>query len=309
MKNPRLTKTQLRALKKIRRRLELGEGGGRAGFLARTRTERRVLTELVGVGEIRKISRGIYVTADAPELAVLAHKFNAKVTCTSALEFSGLRTLSKSEEVHLAIPRDSGIRIPQHLRGRVILHRENPAWLALSERSNQFLRTPNGLKQTNLLAPWAAVFARITICQTLQAAVVALDAGISENLIERDDVEHLLRKGHYPSALRVLDFAARSSQSVLESIVRLVLVQAGISVSAQKFITGVGYVDLLIEDWLVIELDGFAYHADREQFRKDRARDRELVKLGYTVLRYAYEHVINNPELVLADVRYFLAKR
>lgn len=38
---------------------------------------------------------------------------------------------------------------------------------------------------------------------------------------------------------------------------------------------------------IIIELDGHQYHSKREQFIKDRRRDRELLLNGYTTIRFA----------------------
>lgn len=44
---------------------------------------------------------------------------------------------------------------------------------------------------------------------------------------------------------------------------------------------------------LVIEVDG-GYHLDPEVEKKDRARQNDLEDLGYTVLRFTNEEVLNN---------------
>lgn len=46
----------------------------------------------------------------------------------------------------------------------------------------------------------------------------------------------------------------------------------------------------------VIEVDGFAYHGDKESFSADRARDQFLSAKGYTVFRFTYDALVgNNP--------------
>src|SRR5699024_11559156 len=83
-----------------------------------------------------------------------------------------------------------------------------------------------------------------------------------------------------------------TSQSLTESLARLELQRAGYDPKPQAWIDGVGFVDLLIADAIVVELDGFSYHRDREQFRNDRCRDRELNQRLYRVLRYAFEDIV-----------------
>jgi very-short-patch-repair endonuclease len=52
---------------------------------------------------------------------------------------------------------------------------------------------------------------------------------------------------------------------------------------------GVGYVDLLIDGWLVIELDGDEWHEPRA----DKARDSLLVRQGFRSQRFDYNQVIH----------------
>lgn len=58
---------------------------------------------------------------------------------------------------------------------------------------------------------------------------------------------------------------------------------------------------------VVVELDGAQGHATPAQMRRDRQRDLMLRVAGYTVLRYSYDQIINEPEEVLADLRAVLA--
>lgn len=53
---------------------------------------------------------------------------------------------------------------------------------------------------------------------------------------------------------------------------------------------------------LVIELDGEAYHSDRDSFRKDRRKQNALVLEGYRVLRFTYFDLFVAPEYVVSQV-------
>ncbi|MDZ4089891.1 MAG: DUF559 domain-containing protein [Arthrobacter sp.] len=58
---------------------------------------------------------------------------------------------------------------------------------------------------------------------------------------------------------------------------------------------GVGYVDLLLEGRLIVELDG-RQHGEWPQIKKDQRRNNVSVARGYTVLRYYYDDVVHHPE-------------
>ena len=66
---------------------------------------------------------------------------------------------------------------------------------------------------------------------------------------------------------------------------------AGLSFEDGVEIEGVGEVDLVIEGWVVVELDGYTYHCDEYQFGLDRWRDRRLVARGFLPLRFTRKDV------------------
>lgn len=61
------------------------------------------------------------------------------------------------------------------------------------------------------------------------------------------------------------------------------------------------------EAHLVVELDGYAYHSDREAFQRDRERDIRLQLAGYVVLRFTHHDVTRRPHDIAVAVRQALA--
>jgi very-short-patch-repair endonuclease len=57
------------------------------------------------------------------------------------------------------------------------------------------------------------------------------------------------------------------------------------------------------EHEVVIEVDGFAFHSDPVAFRKDRARQNQIALLGWTVLRFTWFDLTEQPERVIAEIR------
>ena len=57
------------------------------------------------------------------------------------------------------------------------------------------------------------------------------------------------------------------------------------------------------EQRLVVETDGFAFHADRRSYREDRRRNNALVLAGWRVLRFSWEDVLHDPAHVVEVVR------
>jgi very-short-patch-repair endonuclease len=61
------------------------------------------------------------------------------------------------------------------------------------------------------------------------------------------------------------------------------------------------------EQRLVVEVDGYAYHAGRRAFERDRERDTALAAVGFTVLRITWRQLVGAPETVIARLAAALA--
>lgn len=60
-------------------------------------------------------------------------------------------------------------------------------------------------------------------------------------------------------------------------------------------------------DWLVVEVDGFAFHGTRAAFERDRRRDAALARAGHRVARFSWPQVTASPEEVSATVKALLS--
>jgi very-short-patch-repair endonuclease len=58
---------------------------------------------------------------------------------------------------------------------------------------------------------------------------------------------------------------------------------------------------------LIVEVDGFAFHADRAAFERDRHRDAELQARGYRVIRITWRQLVDDPRGVLDRIARTLA--
>ena len=59
---------------------------------------------------------------------------------------------------------------------------------------------------------------------------------------------------------------------------------------------------------LIVEVDGYEYHGARASFESDRARDAELTRQGYRVLRFTYRQVTGAPASVATTLRDVLGR-
>lgn len=101
--------------------------------------------------------------------------------------------------------------------------------------------------------------------------------------------------------------ASGRARSPLETLARIQLRAAGLDVADGVVIAGVGEVDLVVDGWLVVELDGSTFHSDPWTFDQDRRRDRELVRRGYAVVRFTSNDVRSGK--IVTDVRRAVAAR
>jgi very-short-patch-repair endonuclease len=58
---------------------------------------------------------------------------------------------------------------------------------------------------------------------------------------------------------------------------------------------------------LVVETDGYRYHRGRIAFEEDRARDLELRRFGYDVIRLSFRQVSDEPERVVTALTRLLS--
>ena len=109
---------------------------------------------------------------------------------------------------------------------------------------------------------------------------------------------------------RALRFADRRSESALETMVRLLLVRAGLPPEALQlrlFDRDGVYFARLDLAWpsrrLAVEADGAEHHDQPSALYRDRRRQNKLLLAGWTVLRFTWHDVLHRPAWVVAQVR------
>lgn len=134
------------------------------------------------------------------------------------------------------------------------------------------------------------------------------DSALRDQLVDAADLRHhagLLRGPGAETARRVAAQADALAANPFESMLRALALDAGLDVRPQVAITQDGFlarVDLAdVHRRLVLEADSFTFHGHREALARDCRRYDELVLLGWRVLRFAWEHVMLEPDWV-ADV-------
>lgn len=265
----------LRALQGAARREQLLALG-----VKRHRIERALVR-----GAIVRYHPGCFALVEATAMVKVARALRAQLTCVSALSLWELPILEPTTVAHVAVPVNrSSARTALQGCGPISIHHSIRV-----ESTHQIA-----------VEPWVALD-HLSRCASPLAQLVAVDAALNRHLIT-DDMLELFTATDLKQRQWLRRSASASAQSLLETIVRTALVTAGLLVTPQAPIRGVGRVDLLVERTVVVELDGRSYHSDEVAFATDRRRDRGLALAGYVVLRFTYHEVMFGREKVVADV-------
>ena len=269
-------------------------GAVRIRDLELTRTQRRHVASLVRAGELIAHEHGVVGIPGAERTVVLARIHGGLLTCQAAMDYYGLPVTQGAEQVHLVVS-DSGRFAAV---GREVLHVDR----------NQSPASPTCFP----VQPLPEALARFLRCHVRDdSPLIALDAALHNERVTVGQIRDLLRGPGSARALTRLDRASDRSRSPLETLARMDLEALGLNVEDGVEIEGVGEVDLVIEGWVVVELDGYTYHCDEYRFALDRWRDRQLVARGFLPLRFTrkdvYAHKIV-PDVLRALERWGVSK-
>lgn len=133
--------------------------------------------------------------------------------------------------------------------------------------------------------------AGVTSARAVEAAARAL-AGTAGNVVRRRVVLGLVTNPWSP-AERLLHQLLRGA-GITDWVAN-----ATIRVEGRRL-----YPDVLLrEQPLVIEVDGYTFHGGRVAFQKDRERLNLFAQAGFTVLRFTWEDLTENPAMVITRIR------
>lgn len=62
-------------------------------------------------------------------------------------------------------------------------------------------------------------------------------------------------------------------------------------------------VDFILDDWLIVEIDGAQWHSSPEAVERDRLRDADLRELDYSILRIPAKTVLRTPQHAIRQVK------
>ncbi|MBX7446023.1 MULTISPECIES: endonuclease domain-containing protein [unclassified Arthrobacter] len=265
--------------------LELCGGAARRPALAALGVDDAALRRAVRAG-ILQPDRGLYALPTAAPGLVAVLRNRELLTCTSAASAYSLWSLP------YVGPRHVYHRRREAVHGEAVHH----AGLVL----------PRSRLQP--VAALADVLIHAVRCLSFAESLVMVECAVGRGDMTVDFLRQRFPGNRNGKARAVLDWVEGGSDSLLETLARTYFRQAGITVQSQVYLERVGYVDLLLDGWLVVELDG-RHHAEWKQVQKDHRRNNESVLQGYTALRYYYADVVYQPQKMMEQVLAVLRRR
>ena len=274
--------------------------------------DRRAINDALAAGELSRVRRGWYATSDADPDAIAAVRIGGVLTATSASRHYGLWTMGDPRFHVLVAGNASRLRI-QGTPLRVPDGGRMPDGGRVPDggRIPDGGRTPDGGRnqmdrevfrrssadRPALCLHWASAKVRERVAladplQTIKDAAHCLPREMAVALADSALNSKLIRMYQLQTALPDIAAACDATcQSGTETLVRVRLRGKRIRVRTQVAIKGVGRVDLLVGERLVIECDSERFH-DGYTSERDYDRDIALIRRGYLVLRLKYRHVV-----------------
>ena len=252
---------------------------GRAGISA------RMVAQAVGRGDLVRVRRGWYAVADTP--VVRALRAGGAAGCITGAALHGCWAAADTR-LHVAVLNhartindpDSGR--PLHSAGdRLVVH-----WTAAVP-----------LEISRGLLPLADCLDQVIACQDADIAFAILESALARGLLGKRERAELWRI--VPRSKQSLLLAARSDAgSGNESIFRFRMLGVGVEMQSQVWVPGVGIVDFLIGDRLLVEIDSESHHGGREARLRDIARDAAAASLGAITLRFDQSQILGDWQAV-----------
>ncbi|AWB94537.1 hypothetical protein DCE93_01665 [Agromyces badenianii] len=252
----------------------------------------------IGAGALMSVRQGWYSVPDAPPDVVSAVRVGGALTAASVARLHGLWLLGDAR-LHVRVPGSaSRLRSPDDRS--VPLAPSHSVCVHYRER-------PGGAGDLPARDGLPRALAEMFSCAGPLPAMIAVDSALNSGELGaagRAELRTLVGGAHR----RLVDAADAGCDSGLETIARMLLVSRRVRHRTQAWIAGVGRVDLLIGDRLVVELDGAGFHIDRPDFEKDRRRGLELARQGYLLVRLTYRMVVNDGETTRATLLALIAR-
>ena len=281
-------------------RLAAHQGAARLSTLCSTRTERRLVTRAAADGLITLHPNHVAALKSADPRFILCRRIRGVITCAHAMQHYGLPLQSAPTTLHIAVPCNQG-HIPDAI-GRVVTHRLSGLILPATDAAP--------------VAPVEQALICYLRCADELDALIALDAAFRLGLTTRPQLESLLRGPRNRRSRKLVSRSHPDARSLLETIARYELEEAGYRPATAVSVPGVGEVDLVLtahpqdlvsgltpgtkalragsHPALLIETDGYAFHSSRLDWEHDHLRDQAAISARHVPLHLTSRQVLQH---------------
>ncbi|WP_329482778.1 DUF559 domain-containing protein [Kribbella sp. NBC_01484] len=254
--------------------------------LVSARTIRTALAD----GAIRRIAKGVYALPPVPDPLAAARAQGGIVSHLSAARLHGFSVLDLPDKPQITVPRG------QHRRLSPI-----PCELHWADEVPSDGRCTGKLRTV------------LDCARTLQfeAALTVADSALRLGAVDLGQLLIAAAELTGPGSRRARRVAAAAdgrAESPLESVLRSILIEAGIDGFEPQVVVrddtfsarvDLGHPRLLI----ALEADGFAFHSTRAALTRDCRRQVSLTLCGWRLLRFSWEDVMFDREWVVSAIR------
>lgn len=262
----------------------LGGSASRAQLLGRGCT-RAALKGALDCGLVVLLARGRYALPVAVDPRRSAVRLKGSASHTSAALHWGMAVAKAPQRPHVTVARS---------RSRLVAKGVELHWSDLAPQECD----------DHVTSPRRTVLDCARTLPFTEGLAVA-DSALRDCLVDAEDLRRhaaALRGPGARLARCVVEHADARSANPFESVLRGLAIDAGLRVEPQFVVRSdhvFARVDLAdVQRRLVLEADSFAFHGGRIALERDCRRYDELVLLGWRVLRFAWEHVMLEPDWV-----------
>jgi very-short-patch-repair endonuclease len=265
-----------------------GRGGSATFADLRAVVSGRSIRNALLAGQIRRTAKGVYAVPEAPAALAAARSHGGVVSYLSAAQHWGIKVLIEPARPHITLPPGRARRVTQE---RCVLHWADAPAL------------------DDVTTPVRTVLDCIRAFPLREALAVA-DSALHQEIVDPDELFEAaarLRGPHRRRIQRVVALADTRAESVLESGLRALLIEAGIEGFEPQVVVRDQFFSARLDlghraAMIGLEADGFEHHSSRAQLVKDCHRGVDLAIRGWTVLRFSWEDIMYDPDWVIASI-------
>lgn len=260
------------------------------GELVRAGISEKSVQRAASAGIIERICHGWYSMPGGDPRPIQLIRAGGSLGCASGAAFHGLWEPPETG-LHLSVPH--GANVPRHPVSPIagVTHWGHPA----------------SRDDSHGVLPLVACLAQVLNCMPADFAFAMLESALRNKRITAVELR-ALQLGATKAAASLIDHATALADSGTESLFRYRCLCLGIVGRSQVHVAGVGRVDFVIGDRLLVEIDSEAFHGSPSQRRRDLGRDAIAAGLGFVVLHFDYWQIMWDWDTVRSTVLAVVAR-